>query len=225
MKRHHHVVAVTLLLQLTAADRFTQWLAGNDHSTAALSGALTPEVQPEPARDLGFGLQRVEFRGEGPMDIEAVFLADKVLYVDADLGEGKRVRRELDRPGLLRHLAATTGARSSEVPAELVTAYERLFFPYEELQIGWTCGWGRRPAPGRPDIDLLVRTQRFDLIANILLGANPEGRVYAARALDGRETSPEVRAAIDAVFDSPLAIRHCSSDVIYSSPASKLRRR
>jgi hypothetical protein len=224
--------AVSMLLLGVAAsaantsveNRFAAWLAGADRSAATLSAALQPQLHESGSRDLGFGLRRVRFAGQQVFAVEATLLDGNVVHVRANPA-GAEVEREFDRSKLLLHLSRTTGARSVGVPAALVAAYDALFFPYDELQIGWSCGWTRKPAAGRPEIEQLIRAARFDLIENILLGGNPEGRVYAARALDGRESSREVRSRVDAVFASPLLIRHCSADVIRSSPAADLRRR
>ena len=206
-------------------ERFATWVARGERSIAALRAALGPELEADNGRDLGFGLRRITLDGDGQsLSVDAVVLEGRVLYVHANEAGGQ-LKREFDRAAFLRHIERTTGARNLEVPKNLASAYERLFFPYDELMIGWNCGWGRKPAAGRVDIELLSRAGRFDLIANILLGGNPEGRVYAARALDGRELSREVRSAVEQVFASPLRIRHCSSDIIRASPAADLRRR
>lgn len=224
-------VALTLLLITSALlgapveNRFAAWIDAREHSTASLRAVLGPELQEQRPRDLGFGLRRVDFNGDGQfLIVTAVVLEETVLYAQGVAGSA-RWKRAFDRDRLLRHLSAASGARNLEVPAALAAAYERLFFPYDELLIGWNCGWTRKPAPGRTEIEQLVRAGRFDLIENILRGGNPEGRVYAAQVLDQRELTPDVRSLVDAVFASPLRVRHCSSDVIRFSPAADLRGR
>lgn len=212
-------------LNATVENRFAAWIEARDHSIASLSAVLGPELQEQRPRDLGFRLRRVDFNGDGQfLIVTAVVLDGTVLYVQGVAGSAKW-KRAFDRARLLQHLSVASGARNVEVPAALAAAYERLFFPYDELMIGWNCGWTRKPAPGRTEIEQLVRARRFDLIENILRGGNPEGRVYAAQVLDERELTRDVRSLVDAVFASPLRVRHCSSDVIRFSPAADLRRR
>jgi hypothetical protein len=211
--------------QPAVAKRFLGWLAGADRSVASLIGILGPELEPSRPRDLGFAIQRISISGDGQwLGVEAVILDGQVIYVSSNEAAGS-VKRELDRPKLLRHLTATTGAKRMDVPADLLVPYELLFFPYDEFSVGSRCGWAALPPQGKREIDQLVRAGRFDLIENIVRGGNPEGRVYAARALDGRELSSATQRAVEAVFASPLPIRHCSSDLIRSSPAADLRRR
>jgi hypothetical protein len=122
--------------------------------------------------------------------------------------------------GLQEGVAAVLGRPVDvSVPDELRAEYDALRSPFAKFEVGRSCGIaGRRPR-GRGLIDLLVRDNRADLLANILRGYNPEGRVYALlglRELDRRYGPLEqsLRVTMKTVLTSDLPIRFCNGCVV-----------
>lgn len=235
-----------------AVRRLAAWVAGTDHSIGALARAVDPVQIAEEPRELGNGLRKFEFEadGRGPFWFRAVTVGDDVVFLDGTFTrsdarerasirrvwseetgfaliedeQALRLRHEVDRELLLRHLTARTGFdRSVNVPEDLREAYEMLAFPYDDLAVGTSCGIVGTPPRGRVQIDRLVRAGRYDLIANVLRGGNPEGRVYAVQALQ-RRTGHDRQTArmIQAVLDSPIKITHCSGCIVRPLTAGEI---
>ena len=90
------LLTASALLNATVENRFAAWIDGRDHSIASLRAILGPELQEQRPRDLGFGLRRVDFNGDGQfLIVTAVVLDGTVLYVRGVAGsaEWKRARK------------------------------------------------------------------------------------------------------------------------------------
>jgi hypothetical protein len=76
-------------------------------------------------------------------------------------------------------MAAVLGrAPETGPPEDLSNAYERLASPLEHLVVGKGAeGWGYE------EMSALLHAKRYDLLKQVLRGPNPEGRAYAALAL------------------------------------------
>jgi hypothetical protein len=129
--------------------------------------------------------------------------------------------------GLHEGMAAVLGRPVDvPVPDELRAEYDALRSPFAKLEVGRSCGIaGRRPR-GRALIDRLVRENRADLLANILRGLNPEGRVYALlglRELERRHGPLEdgLHVAMKTVLTSDLPIRFCNGCIIQQRPCAE----
>jgi hypothetical protein len=120
-----------------------------------------------------------------PFDLDAFGVgkptADGLLYVFRD--EALLAKARVDRVGDLGPLAPVV------VPPELADAYDALTSPLSALDLGEACGDPGRPGPGHTETEALVQAGRFDLLRNVARSLNPEGRVFAARAL-GQHVHP-----------------------------------
>jgi hypothetical protein len=87
-------------------------------------------------------------------------------------------------------------APDAPLPAELVTAYERLTSPFDERLVVWKRSEGR----GYEETEALLGAKRYDLLRQVLRGPNPEGRAYAALALhDARALDASDRRTVEAL--------------------------
>lgn len=112
------------------------------------------------------------------------------------------------------------------VPAQLKDGYELLISPGKNSVVGQGgCGYGAVTPPGKYAIDAIVNAQRLDLLANILKGYNPGGRVYAAVALTamqrkGVELPGDTLAALELVRNLDLRVETCEG-CIFSFQTAK----
>ena len=107
-----------------------------------------------------------------------------------------------------RARAVLGGHRPVDVPSELADDYELLLDPLLAIEYAppgdESCGVAR----GRAALERLLAAGRTDLVANVLRGLDPEGRVYAAEALLTRgAVEPEDRSAADAVLALEVPVR------------------
>jgi hypothetical protein len=114
-----------------------------------------------------------------PFDLDAFGAAkptaNGLLYVFRDAALLAKAR--VDRVGDLGPLAPVV------IPPELADAYDTLTSPLSPLDLGEACGEVGRPGRGHTETEALVQAGRFDLLRNVARSLNPEGRVFAARAL------------------------------------------
>lgn len=129
---------------------------------------------------------------------------------------------------LSRNVAQEMGAASAvTVPKSLRSTYEALMSPTSRLVFGSACGYaGTKPA-GRAGAQALQKARRVDLLGNILRGPNPEGRVYAAQALEslgraGVALGAGDQEAIVKVKALPVLINACSGCMPESATAAQL---
>jgi hypothetical protein len=114
-----------------------------------------------------------------PFDLDAFAgakpTANGLLYVFRDAALLAKAR--VDRVGDLGPLAPVV------IPPDLADAYDTLTSPLSPLDLGEACGEVGRPGRGHTETEALVQAARFDLLRNVARSLNPEGRVFAARAL------------------------------------------
>jgi hypothetical protein len=105
------------------------------------------------------------------------------------------------------------------IPAELAESYSLLSSAYANLRYGEACTMFMEPPAGHDEIQTLIRAKRWDLIKNVLRGANPVGRLYAAEALlranihadkDKKIIGPDDRQTIENIKYAGIRIPRCS---------------
>lgn len=124
----------------------------------------------------------------------------------------------------VKALGAPSGATP---PGDLDEAIRILTSPLQELTYGLSYAYGGGPPPGRPETEQILRHDKaLTVLADVLRGPNPEGRVYAAEALTRLEkqgaTLPEdVKKALALVRDSELPVMVCYGCLTGREPAKK----
>jgi hypothetical protein len=108
-------------------------------------------------------------------------------------------------------LDTALGTRSNvSVPPELASAYEILTSPFSRLALGASCATNGGAPAGRNEATSLARAKRYELLRNVLRGASPEGRLYAAWALDNAKALVwNDRAVVEQLARSPLEVTIC----------------
>lgn len=107
------------------------------------------------------------------------------------------------------------GIQPVEVPRRLKDSYELLISFGENSVVGQdACDIVGITPRGKEAIDAIVKARRLDLIANILKGYNPGGRVYAAIAVitmqrKGIKLPSEILPAFELVRNLDLQIETC----------------
>jgi hypothetical protein len=106
-----------------------------------------------------------------------------------------------------------------DIPKALKPHYSALTSIFDDLLVGTICGISGAPPSGMVALDRIVKRDRWDILAAVLHGANPEGRVYAAHAFRSRQRngaplSPEVLRALDVVEGLDVPIKHCAGCVV-----------
>lgn len=143
---------------------------------------------------------------------------------------GLRYRWE-DAPGLAKHRAAVEKALGkapeAEIPKDLAAAFALLTSPYERLDVGDVCYEGGDAPEGKTATDRIVAAGRYDVLRRVLRGPNPDGRVYAARALlararKGQPLAPTDKRAIDVIRGSDVPISACSGCEVFDAKAAEL---
>lgn len=103
----------------------------------------------------------------------------------------------------------------ADVPAQLKDDYELLISLGKNSVVGQgACGYGAVTPRGKEAIDAIVNAHRLDLLANILKGYNPGGRVYAAIAFTamqrkGVKLPDDTLAALELVRNLDLLLETC----------------
>ena len=98
---------------------------------------------------------------------------------------------------------------------ELLTAYDRLASPFEQLVV-WRGGAG-----GDEEVATLESAKRYDLLRSLLRGPNPEGRALAALALkEAGAITPADRRTVEVLARSPLAIAVAVEDDMFGREPS-----
>lgn len=110
---------------------------------------------------------------------------------------------------------------------DLAEAYQLLVDPWGAITYGDSCGDGGEPPVSREAIELLKDAGRFDVIRNVLRGANPEGRIYAAKALlESLEPvaapTPSDLAVIERIRGLDIPISVCGGCTFYEQSASEI---
>jgi hypothetical protein len=119
------------------------------------------------------------------------------------------LEERLGSPGLVM-------GTTDDIAGDLTRAYEMLMSPLEELTVGTTCGDGGGPAHGRLETDSLRAAGRIDLLRQILRGPNPEGRVYAARALAEMDAmNIDDQGITQWLAARPVSIQFCDGCIIF----------
>jgi hypothetical protein len=96
------------------------------------------------------------------------------------------------------------------VPLELASAYEILTSTFSRLALGTACETNGGAPTGRSEVMSLARAKRYDLLRNVLRGACPEGRLYAAWALEtAKALAWSDRAVVEQLGRSPLEVMVC----------------
>jgi hypothetical protein len=101
------------------------------------------------------------------------------------------------------------------VPPHLKDDYELLISLESNSVVGQSgCGYGAVTPRGKKAIDAIVNADRLDLLANILKGYNPGGRVYAAVALtamqrNGIKLPPDTLHALEVIRNLDLRLETC----------------
>jgi hypothetical protein len=114
------------------------------------------------------------------------------------------------------------------VPPHLKERYDYLMSLGENSVIGaGACGYGGSTPRGKEAIDAIAHTGRIDLLANILRGYNPGGRVYAALALvtmqrKGTQLPPDLQKAVDIVRNLDLEVEACVGCIYFQKTAQKI---
>lgn len=101
------------------------------------------------------------------------------------------------------------------VPSEFQHAYELLTSPLWTLDVGLDCYFPPQKPEGRRAIEKLVRNDQWTLIANVLRGLDPEGRIYAAQVMleeakKGHGITADDRAIIRTLRHLPIEVSTCS---------------
>ena len=144
---------------------------------------------------------------------EARELRDAWPHATEDGGAGWRARWRDPRLAAdveSRARAVLGGHRTVDVPSELAEDYRLLLDPLIAIEYAAAGELECGPAAGRVSVERLLDARRVDLVANILRGLDPEGRLYAAEALLGRQDiEPEDGRAAHAVLalDVPIRVR------------------
>lgn len=127
-----------------------------------------------------------------------------------------------------RGVAAQLGPmKAADVPEELKSSVTYLTSPFENSYVGeGGCGLGGGILQGRFAIDLLVDAKRIDILANVLRGYNPGGRVYAAIALrrlerEGLRLAPDLALTLNRVIDLDVPVSTCSGCIVNSGRRAK----
>jgi hypothetical protein len=104
-----------------------------------------------------------------------------------------KVAGYIDRKIIDDATAHQLGATKFSAPGEaLEESFSLLMSPLAESDVGERCYFEGQKPPGRKAIETLVEADRYDLIRAILRGPSPEGRAYAALALnDTRNASAD----------------------------------
>lgn len=115
------------------------------------------------------------------------------------------------------------------IPDSLKDAYDLLLNPLNDLMYGDMCGYGGAPPDGRIAIERLKRSQRYDLIENVLRGGNPEGRIYALEAILERGEADLAlvernRSSIIQVMSLPFDISICEGCFISCQPPTRINK-
>jgi hypothetical protein len=117
---------------------------------------------------------------------------------------------------------------TAPVSGNLAPALELLTSPFSKTEVGIRCFEDGRQPSGRTAIEKIVAAGRNDLLRVVARGLNPEGRVYAARALLHLPASmrqPADRALIEALRASAVPTSTCSGCKGDRQPASALLKR
>lgn len=114
-----------------------------------------------------------------------------------------------------------------EPPPELAAALQLLLDPREELDVGEVCYYDGAPPRGSAAALALAAAGRLDLLRIVLRGANPEGRVYAARELlkrraAGERLSNADLAALRAVRALEVPISTCAGCLVTDLRAAEV---
>jgi hypothetical protein len=102
------------------------------------------------------------------------------------------------------------------VPTDLNDDYELLIALGTNSVVGQgACGYGAVTPRGKKAIDAIVNANRLDLLANVLKGYNPGGRVYAAVALtamqrNGVTLPSDTLHTLEVVRNLDLLLETCS---------------
>jgi hypothetical protein len=125
------------------------------------------------------------------------------------------------RARLDRELGTLTAIDASTLSPDLSRAYATLMSPLEKLAVGVSCGRGEGSPYGRDAAAALRTAGRVDLLRNVLRGPNPEGRVYAARALAKLGATDDADAKIIAKLgSSSTPIQSCSGCIFMQTPSA-----
>jgi hypothetical protein len=108
-------------------------------------------------------------------------------------------------------------------PAPLDEPFSFLMSPLEETHVGEVCYYeGTKPA-GRKALEKLVDAGRFDLIRAVLRGPSPEGRAYAALALNrDSKATPEDLAVEDKLKKLNIKIAVCHGCIVSTEPFTEV---
>ncbi len=89
---------------------------------------------------------------------------------------------------------------------ETKKAYKTLMHPTNSYFYAYAISPTKYVPDGRKAIELLVKSKRFDLITNILMGYNPDGRAYAIEAmiLNNRHHTAEASHIISKLIKIPI---------------------
>jgi hypothetical protein len=107
------------------------------------------------------------------------------------------------------------GAPAKTQPTvEAASALAVLDDPFGRLVYGESCNEDGAPPRGREALETLVKAKAVEVLRSALTAPTPEGRVYAAEGLlrlarDGTALAPDVKAAVEVVRTSPLALESC----------------
>jgi hypothetical protein len=135
-------------------------------------------------------------------------------YVDERASERLRLARA-QRLGVSAH---------ASVPAELEHAFQVLTEARHVYDVGQVCYYGGSEPIGRTAIEALNQSGRVDLVRSVLRGANPEGRVYAAEALQaaGWVDGSDARVIETLRSWNEVPISTCSGCFVTKSVAAEL---
>ncbi len=219
-----------------------------------LAAALGRET-PDETRDLGFDIawRRYELYADAlTLWVDVVSRRDRIagLRIRALDGDEEYVRamrrawgedlRRVDGGVELRRVVATEMARLRRSPqrslgdapaggpsAGATQAVALLSDPLAYLTFGTACYEDGSAPLGRDAVDALYRGGSSEALGHVLVGPNPEGRVYAAEALlmferEGMSLRTEHRLAVAKVVALEVPIRACDGCMVHDASATEL---
>ncbi len=108
-------------------------------------------------------------------------------------------------------------------PGALQQPFALLTSPLEQTDVGEACYIGGEKPSGREAIEKLISADRYDLVRAVLRGPSPEGRAYAALALNtAKKALPDDVAVEDKLKKLNLKIHVCHGCLVSTETFSEV---